>query len=82
MMGLGLVMGVVFPFFVMAFAMPSRYVLTPVFFLATVGAGLAVGASNQALSRAIGGYLVFDRWRAERRGVWLPEVIAEEPDVS
>lgn len=55
MMGLGLVMGVVFPFFVMAFGVPSRYVLTPVFFLATIGAGLAVGASNQLLSRAVVG---------------------------
>lgn len=42
MMGLGLVMGVAFPFFVMAFGVPSRYVLTPVFFLATVGAGLVL----------------------------------------
>ncbi|MEZ5242229.1 MAG: diguanylate cyclase [Microthrixaceae bacterium] len=55
MMGLGLVMGVVFPFFVMAFGVPSRYVLTPVFFAATIGAGLAVGASNQLLSRAVVG---------------------------
>ena len=44
---------------------------------------LAVGAIATGLTfLAIGGYLVFDRWRAERRGVWLPEVIAEEPDVS
>lgn len=55
MMGLGLVMGTVFPFFVMAFGVPSRYVLTPVFFAATIGAGLLVGASNQLLSRAVVG---------------------------
>lgn len=67
MMGLGLVMGVAFPFFVMAFGVPSRYVLTPVFFLATVGAGLAVGASNQALSRAVvGSRLRFMRSRMSK----------------
>ncbi len=67
MMGLGLVMGVAFPFFVMAFGVPSRYVLTPVFFLATVGAGLAVGASNQFLSRiVVGSRLRFMRSRMSR----------------
>jgi diguanylate cyclase (GGDEF)-like protein len=55
MMGLGLLMGVVFPFFVMAFGVPAQYVLTPVFFVATIGAGLVVGASNQVLSRAVVG---------------------------
>lgn len=55
MMSLGLVMGVAFPFFVMAFGVPSRYVMNPLFFSATVGAGLVVGASNQALSRAVVG---------------------------
>ena len=67
MMGLGLVMGVAFPFFVMAFGVPSRYVLTPVFFLATIGAGLAVGASNQFLSRVVvGSRLRFMRSRMSR----------------
>ena len=55
MMGLGLVMGVVFPFFVMLMGVPSRYVMTPLFFVATVSAGLAVGASNQLLSKAVVG---------------------------
>jgi diguanylate cyclase (GGDEF)-like protein len=55
MMGLGLLMGVAFPFFVMAFGVPADYVLTPVFFLATTSAGLAVGASNQFLSRVVVG---------------------------
>lgn len=55
MTGLGLIMGTVFPFFVMALGVPSRFVLTPMFFVATVGAGLAVGASNQFLSRAVVG---------------------------
>ncbi len=67
MMGLGLVMGIVFPFFVMAFGVPSRYVLTPVFFIATIGAGLAVGASNQVLARAVvGSRLRFMRSRMSK----------------
>ena len=64
MMGLGLVMGGVFPFFVMALGVPTRYVLTPGFFLATVGAGLVVGASNQILARVVvGSRLAFLRSR-------------------
>jgi two-component system cell cycle response regulator len=53
MTGLGLLMGVAFPFFVVAFGVPSKYVLTGSFFAATIGAGLAVGAANQFLSRLV-----------------------------
>ncbi len=64
MMGFGLVIGGLFPFFVMAFGVPARYVLTPSFFLATIAAGLVVGASNQFLSRAVvGSQLRFMRSR-------------------
>ncbi len=55
MTGLGLLMGIVFPFFVMAFGVPSNYVLSAKFFSATIGAGLVVGATNQFLSRAVVG---------------------------
>ncbi len=55
MIGLGLVMGILFPFFVMAFGVPSEYVLSARFFFATIGAGLVVGAANQFLSRAVVG---------------------------
>ncbi len=55
MTGLGLLMGIVFPFFVMAFGVPSDYVLSAKFFAATIGAGLVVGATNQFLSRAVVG---------------------------
>ncbi len=55
MIGLGLLMGIVFPFFVMAFGVPSNYVLTAKFCFATVGAGLVVGAANHFLSRAVVG---------------------------
>ncbi len=55
MTGLGLLMGIVFPFFVIAFGVPSNYVLSAKFFFATIGAGLVVGATNQFLSRAVVG---------------------------
>ncbi len=53
MSGLGLAMGVAFPFFVVALGVPAEYVLTPRFFVATIGAGLMVGVTNQFLSRAV-----------------------------
>ena len=53
MSGLGLLMGLAFPFFVVALGVPAEYVLTPRFFVATIGAGLLVGATNQFLSRAV-----------------------------
>ncbi len=53
MSGLGLVMGLAFPFFVVALGVPEQYVLTPRFFVATIGAGLVVGATNQFLSRVV-----------------------------
>ncbi|NND75584.1 MAG: GGDEF domain-containing protein [Ilumatobacter sp.] len=55
MTGLGLVMGLVFPFFVMAFGVPSMYVVSFRFFVATIGAGLVVGATNHLLSRTVVG---------------------------
>lgn len=67
MIGLGLVMGIVFPFFVMAFGVPSDYVLSGKFFSATIGAGLVVGATNQFLSRAVvGSRLRFMRSRMSK----------------
>lgn len=55
MIGLGLLMGIVFPVFVMALGVPSEYVLTAKFFFATISAGLVVGTTNQFLSRAVVG---------------------------
>jgi len=54
MTGLGLLMGIVFPFFVMTFGVPSGYVLSARCLAATIGAGLVVGATNQLLSRTRG----------------------------
>lgn len=53
MIGLGLLTGVAFPFFVLAFGVPTKYVLTVPFFLATIGAGLLVGATNHLLSSVV-----------------------------
>jgi len=55
MSGLGIVMGLVFPFFVLVMGVPSIYVLTPGFFASTLAAGCLVGMSNQMLSRAVVG---------------------------
>lgn len=67
MMGFGLVMGLVFPFFVILFGVPANFVLTPVFFAATIAAGLSVGGINQLLSRAVvGSKLRFLRSRMAR----------------
>jgi two-component system cell cycle response regulator len=79
MMGLGFAMGVAFPFFVVALGVPSRFVLTPWFFLATVGAGLIVGSVNQALARAVvGSRLRFLRSRMSRVEENLREALYAE----
>jgi diguanylate cyclase (GGDEF)-like protein len=72
MTGLGLVMGLAFPFFVVALGVPATYVLTAPFFVATIGAGLVVGATNHFLSRAVvGSRLKFMRSRMSKVGDML-----------
>jgi diguanylate cyclase (GGDEF)-like protein len=53
MTGFGLAIGVIFPVFVRMVGVPARYVMTERFFVATIGAGLVVGATNQFLSRVV-----------------------------
>jgi diguanylate cyclase (GGDEF)-like protein len=55
MAGFGLLIGAVFPFFVVLMGVPARLVLTPAFFLTTLGAGLVVGMVNYALARGVVG---------------------------
>ncbi len=55
MIGLGLMMGIAFPFFMLAMGIPSTLVLTPWFFAACMGAGFIVGAANIGLARAVVG---------------------------
>lgn len=55
MIGLGLLIGVVFPFFVSWMGIPREYVFKPWFFVACITAGIVVGALNISLARAIVG---------------------------
>ncbi len=56
MVGLGLLVGLIFPFFVTLMGVPARSTLTPWFFGACMGAGLIVGAANIRLARAVVGH--------------------------
>ena len=53
MIGFGLMMGVVFPFFVTIMGVPSSLVLTWWFFAACISAGIVVGAVNIGLARVV-----------------------------
>ncbi|MDD4929981.1 MAG: diguanylate cyclase [Gallionella sp.] len=55
MTGLGLMMGLVFPFFVVMMGVESGHVLTPWFFAATMTAGFIVGGANIWLAREVVG---------------------------
>ena len=53
MVGFGLLAGIAFPFFVMAMGVDREQALTPPFFLATLVAGLLVGAVNFGLAHMV-----------------------------
>lgn len=55
MMGFGLVIGIVFPFAVVLLGVPQEDVLRPTFFVATIFAGLLVGAINTTLVQVVVG---------------------------
>ena len=55
MVAFGLGIGVTFPFFVMALGVPAVHALTPVFFVASLGAGALSGLINHAISRWVVG---------------------------
>lgn len=55
MIGLGLLIGIVFPFFVSWLGIPADYVLTPWFFAACIAAGVIVGGLNITLARVVVG---------------------------
>ena len=55
MTGLGLMMGVIFPFFVIWMWIPPSLALTPWFFAACMTAGLLVGAANIMLAKTVVG---------------------------
>lgn len=55
MIGLGLVMGLAFPFFVVMMGVSAEQALTPWFFAATMIAGFTVGGANISLARKVVG---------------------------
>lgn len=55
MMSFGVAIGIVFPFFVIAIGVPKSYVMTPLFQITCVAAGLLVGALNISIARFIVG---------------------------
>ena len=55
MIGLGIGIGIIFPFFITWMGTPAETVLTPWFFLACIAAGIIVGALNIRLARVVVG---------------------------
>jgi two-component system, cell cycle response regulator len=55
MMSFGIVTGILFPFFVLATGVPKTYILTPLFIISCIIAGLLVGGVNISLARYIVG---------------------------
>lgn len=55
MIGLGLIIGIIFPFFVAWMGIPREYVLKPWLFVACISAGVIVGALNVSLARTVVG---------------------------
>jgi diguanylate cyclase (GGDEF)-like protein len=55
MMGFGVFIGIIFPFFSLALQIPREYVLQPLFIILCILAGLFVGAFNLFLARKIVG---------------------------
>jgi len=55
MIGLGLLIGIIFPFFVSWMGIPREIVLTPWFFAACIAAGVIVGGLNISLARVVVG---------------------------
>ena len=55
MIGFGLLIGIVFPFFMIVLGIPTSYLLTPAFILSCIAAGIIVGAINILLARTVVG---------------------------
>ena len=53
MIGFGIVVGIIFPFFARAFGVQSEIAYSPWFFAACIGAGILVGSVNIILSRVV-----------------------------
>lgn len=55
MMSLGVLIGILFPFFCMIFGVPNEIALTPVYFIACISAGLILAILNILLAKKIVG---------------------------
>lgn len=55
MIGFGLLIGIIFPFFVIAMGVPKEYILTPIFVFLCIFAGIFVGTMNIIFARVIVG---------------------------
>ncbi|MCP4809719.1 MAG: GGDEF domain-containing protein, partial [Proteobacteria bacterium] len=83
MIGFGLAIGVVFPFFVLLLGVSSEVALTPSFFAACLGAGVVAGLSNFALARAVvGGRLRILSNVGERMRALASSVRVVDPDAA
>lgn len=51
MIGFGVIIGIIFPFFILLLGVPSHFVFSVWFFLVCIGAGIIVGLVNIVLSR-------------------------------
>ncbi len=69
MLGLGLLIGLCFPFFVLALGVASERAMSLGFFLSTLTAGLAAGAANFALAR----WVIRPRLNLLSKHMWLVE---------
>ncbi len=74
MIGLGLLIGIIFPFFVSWMGIPAEFVLTPWFFAACITAGIIVGGINITLARTVVGSRL--RLLAERMEVVTEKFLA------
>lgn len=74
MVGLGVAMGVIFPFAVIVLGVPSQTTLRVTFFLGTVTAGLLVGAANFFLVKRVVGSRLHE---LSTRMAYVGEVITE-----
>lgn len=88
MIGLGLLMGIVFPFFVAWMGIPVEYIFTPWFFIACIAAGIIVGALNITLARTVVGsrlkllaermQYVTDKFQQIKEGIAIEDCNPEE----
>jgi len=80
---IGILMGVLFPFFAVAMGVPAQFVITPEFFAATLAAGAVVGWVNYALSKlVVGGRLRTLQTRMALVDITVRDAVGHEGDIE